>query len=50
MEIMVTGRKFSYEEAKEMDLVHDVWAGSLDEFQQDVLDFAGQFTLTYAAS
>jgi len=50
MEIMVTGRKFSYEEAKEMDLVHDVWAGSLDEFRQDILDYAGQFTLPYAAS
>ena len=50
MEIMVTGRKFSYEEAKEMALVHDVWSGSLDEFRQDTLDYAGQFTLPYAAS
>ena len=50
MEIMVTGRKFSYEEAKEMDLVHDVWPGSISDFRQDVLDYAGQFTLPYAAS
>ena len=50
MEIMVTGRKFSYEEAKEMDLVHDVWPGNISDFHQDVLDYAGQFTLPYAAS
>ena len=50
MEIMVTGRKFSYEEAKDMSLVHDIWDGSLEEFQQDVIDYAGQFTLPMAAS
>ena len=37
MEIMVTGRKFSFEEAKEMDLVHDLYDSmNLDEFRQDV--------------
>jgi enoyl-CoA hydratase/carnithine racemase len=46
----LTGRKFSYEEAREMDLVHDVWAGSLSDFHQDILDYAGQFTLPFAAS
>jgi len=50
MEIMVTGRKFSYEEAKDISLVHDIWDGSLGEFQQDVIDYAGQFTLPMAAS
>jgi enoyl-CoA hydratase/carnithine racemase len=50
MEIMVTGRKFSYEEAKDISLVHDIWDGSLEEFQQDVIDYAGQFTLPMAAS
>ena len=50
MEIMVTGRKFSYEEAVEMDLVHEVWDGPSDQFKQDVLDYAGQFTLPFAAS
>ena len=50
MEIMVTGRKFSYEEAMEMDLVHDVWDGGNDQFRQDILDYAGQFTLPFAAS
>jgi enoyl-CoA hydratase/carnithine racemase len=51
MEIMVTGRKFSFEEAVEMDLIHEVFdSGSLDEFRADVMDYAGQFTLPLAAS
>ncbi len=50
MEIMVTGRKFSYEEAMEMDLVHDVWDGDAEQFKLDILDYAGQFTLPFAAS
>ena len=51
MEIMVTGRKFSYEESREMDLVHDIYDSlSLDEFRQDVLDYAGRFSLPFAAS
>ena len=50
MEIMVTGRKFSFEEAKEMDLVHDIWDGNLEDFHQDIIDYAGQFTLPMAAN
>ena len=51
MEIMVTGRKFSFEEAVDMDLIHEVYdSGSLDEFRADVMDYAGQFTLPLAAS
>ena len=51
MEIMVTGRKFSFEEAKDMDLVHDIYDSmSLDEFRQDVLDYSGRFTLPFAAA
>ncbi len=50
MEIMVTGRKFSFEEAREMSLVHDIWDGSLEEFKQDIVDYASQFTLPMAAS
>ena len=51
MEIMVTGRKFSFEESKDMDLVHDIYDSlSLDEFRQDVVDYAGRFSLPYAAS
>ena len=51
MEIMVTGRKFSFEESREMDLVHDIYDSlSLDEFRQDVLAYAGRFSLPFAAS
>lgn len=51
MEIMVTGRKFSFEESKEMDLVHDIYDSmSLDEYRQDVLDYASRFTLPFAAA
>jgi len=50
MEIMVTGRKFSFEEAREMSLIHDIWDGSLEDFKQDMVDYAGQFTLPMAAS
>ena len=51
MEIMVTGRKFQFEEAKDMSLVHDIYDSmSLDEFRQDVLDYAGQFSLPFAAA
>ena len=48
---MVTGRKFSFEEAQEMNLVHDLYDSmTLDEFRQDVLDYAGQFAYTLAAA
>ena len=41
MEIMVTGRKFSFEESREMDLVHDIYDSmTLEEFHQDVLDLS----------
>ena len=51
MEIMVTGRKFSFEESREMDLIHDIYDSlSLDEFRQDVLDYSGRFSLPFAAS
>ena len=50
MEIMVTGRKFSFEEAEEMDLVHEIWDGNLGDFHQDIIDYAGQFTLPMAAN
>jgi enoyl-CoA hydratase len=51
MEIMVTGRKFSFEEARDMDLVHDIYDSvGLNDFRTDVLDYAGQFTLPLAAA
>ncbi len=51
MEIMVTGRKFSFEEARDMDLIHDIYDSvGLEDFRTDVLDYAGQFTLPLAAA
>ena len=51
MEIMVTGRKFSFEEAKDMDLVHDIYDSmTLEEFHQDILDYSSRFTLPFAAA
>ena len=51
MEIMVTGRKFSFEEARDMDLIHDIYDSvGLEDFKTDVLDYAGQFTLPLAAA
>jgi enoyl-CoA hydratase/carnithine racemase len=41
MELMVTGRTFSFEEALEMGLVHDIY--DRDNFWSDVLSYARQF-------
>ena len=41
MELMVTGRTFTYEEALEMGLVHSILEGA--DFMQQVFDYAGQF-------
>jgi enoyl-CoA hydratase/carnithine racemase len=41
MELMVTGRTFSYEEAQDWGLVHAIFAG--DDFMEQVMDYAGQF-------
>ena len=50
LEYMVSGELMAFEKAKEMDLINDVWDGSLEEFRQDVLDYASQFTLPYKAT
>jgi enoyl-CoA hydratase len=41
MELMVTGRTFSFEEAQEMGLIHDIY--ERDTFWDDVMAFARQF-------
>ena len=43
IELMVTGKLFTFEEAKEWGVVNDVVAGDLASFQQQVQDFAKQF-------
>jgi enoyl-CoA hydratase/carnithine racemase len=44
LELMVTGRTFSFEEAQELGLVTDVYEGDAESFFKDVLSYAKQFT------
>ncbi len=48
IELMATGRTFSFEEAEAMGIVHDVFAS--DEFWPRVLDYARQFCPPHKAS
>jgi enoyl-CoA hydratase/carnithine racemase len=41
LELMATGRTFSFEEALEMDLIHYIY--EKETFWQDVMDYASQF-------
>ena len=50
LEYMVSGELMAFEKAKEIDLFNDVWDGSLDDFRQDILDYASQFCLPYKAT
>ncbi|MBV8171038.1 MAG: enoyl-CoA hydratase/isomerase family protein [Candidatus Eremiobacteraeota bacterium] len=44
LELMVTGRTFSFEEAQELGLVTDIYEGDVASFFKDVLSYAKQFT------
>jgi len=44
IELMVTGRTFSFEEAQEIGLVNDIYDGHDDAFLAEVLSYAKQFT------
>lgn len=50
LEYMVSGELMAFEKAKEIDLVNDVWDGSLEDFRQDILDYASQYTLPFKAT
>ncbi|MEO2222049.1 MAG: enoyl-CoA hydratase/isomerase family protein [Candidatus Poseidoniia archaeon] len=50
LEYMVSGELMAFEKAKEIDLVNDVWDGSLEDFRQDILDYATQYTLPFKAT
>ncbi len=51
LELMVTGRTFDFDEARQLGLVNDVYdAGSRDEFLAQVLDYARRFTPPNAAA
>jgi enoyl-CoA hydratase len=43
LELMVTGRTFSFEEAQEIGLVNDVYDGNVDAFMSEVISYAKQF-------
>ncbi|MBV8152461.1 MAG: enoyl-CoA hydratase/isomerase family protein [Candidatus Eremiobacteraeota bacterium] len=44
LELMVTGRTFSFEQGQELGVVTEIVEGSPEEFRAHVLDYAKQFT------
>ena len=50
MEMMVTGNLIDFEYGKSIGLVNDIFEGDATEFRQQILDYAGQFTLPYKAT
>lgn len=50
LEYMVSGELLSFEKGAELNLINHLWDGSLEDFRQDVLDWAGQYTLPYKAT
>jgi enoyl-CoA hydratase len=50
IELMVTGRTFSFEEALDMGLVNHILPGTTDEFMRQVMDYASQFVPPNKAS
>jgi enoyl-CoA hydratase/carnithine racemase len=41
---MVTGRTFSFEEAQEYGIVNDIYDGNREQFMNEVMTYAKQFT------
>ena len=50
IDLMVTGRLFSFEKALEMGCINYLWEGSSEEWWQQVLKFAGEFVPPNRAS
>jgi len=50
LEYMVSGELMAYEKAEVLNLINHLWDGSLSDFRQDILDYAGQFTLPYKST
>jgi enoyl-CoA hydratase/carnithine racemase len=50
IELMVHGNTFSFEEAKELGIVNQVWDGSPAEWWEQVMDYARQFVPPNKAS
>jgi len=43
IELMATGKTFSYEQAQDWGIVSDIYEGSAEEFREQIIDFARQF-------
>jgi len=50
LEYMVSGELLAFEKGVELNLINHLWDGSATDFRQDILDWAGQFTLPYKAT
>lgn len=50
IELMATGRNFSFEEGKELGLVNHVFEGDAADFKEQVHEFARQFTMPNKAA
>jgi len=50
MEMMVTGNLIDFEYGKQIGLINEIFEGDATEFRQQILDYAGQFTLPYKAT
>jgi enoyl-CoA hydratase/carnithine racemase len=50
IELMVTGNNISFEEAKDLGIVQQIFDGNAADFRQSILDFAGQFTVPNKAA
>jgi enoyl-CoA hydratase/carnithine racemase len=44
IELMATGRTFSFEEAQELGIVTEIYDGDVDQFMKDIFTYAKQFT------
>jgi enoyl-CoA hydratase/carnithine racemase len=44
IELMVTGNNISFEDAKNLGILSDIFPGSAADFRQAIFDYAGQFT------
>lgn len=50
IELMATGRKFSYEEALDMGLINYIYEGSSAQFMEQVMAYSKQFTVPNKAA
>ena len=44
IEMMITGKTFSYEQAMDWGIVSDIYEGTADEFRAQIVEYARQFT------